>query len=162
MWNHQTVRVRDRLYSFGGFVDGNLSNEVYIVALRDDGSAHWSKMRQGKQTIPEAREGHSFVRYGQNVFLFGGTNGVDFFNDLFIFNPNANTWAAAKIEVTLNSSSFCAITTPLPPLPPILLFFSHSIFTSYFLLFEVLASLSILYLLLCCMVDQSHSLLISL
>lgn len=55
---------------FGGFIQGDRSNEVYILNLN---SQKWKNARTtGIKPVP--RSNHSAVIYRDSVYIFGGSN----------------------------------------------------------------------------------------
>lgn len=44
--------------------------------------------------IPPARTNHSIVTFNEKLYLFGGTNGFQWFNDVWCYDPIPNTWIA--------------------------------------------------------------------
>jgi len=46
---------------------------------------------QGK--MPPARTNHSMVTYNDKLYLFGGTNGFQWFNDVWCYDPTTNQWS---------------------------------------------------------------------
>lgn len=42
--------------------------------------------------IPPARTNHTIVSFNEKLFLFGGTNGVQWFNDVWSYDYIANSW----------------------------------------------------------------------
>jgi len=46
---------------------------------------------QGK--LPPARTNHTVVTYNDKLYLFGGTNGFKWFNDVWCYDPMTNLWS---------------------------------------------------------------------
>lgn len=42
--------------------------------------------------VPPARTNHSMITYNDKMYLFGGTNGFQWFNDVWCFDPTTNLW----------------------------------------------------------------------
>lgn len=56
---------------------------------------------QGPEGIgsPSARYGHSAVLVNETkIFIFGGTNGREYFNDLFVLDLEVMAWTQPKCE----------------------------------------------------------------
>ncbi|KAK0737521.1 hypothetical protein B0T21DRAFT_166868 [Apiosordaria backusii] len=43
--------------------------------------------------IPPARTNHSVVTFNDKLYLFGGTNGYQWFNDVWAYDPAVNSWS---------------------------------------------------------------------
>lgn len=43
--------------------------------------------------VPPARTNHTMVSFNDKMYLFGGTNGFQWFNDVWCYDPTTNTWA---------------------------------------------------------------------
>lgn len=43
--------------------------------------------------IPPARTNHSVITYNEKMYLFGGTNGFQWFNDVWCYDPSMNEWS---------------------------------------------------------------------
>ena len=43
-------------------------------------------------TVPPARTNHTMVTWGDKLYLFGGTDGVHWFNDVWSYSPVNNAW----------------------------------------------------------------------
>lgn len=54
----------------------------------------WEILMQGEASpkIPAARTNHSMVTYNDKMCLFGGTNGFQWFNDVWCYDPAVNLW----------------------------------------------------------------------
>lgn len=46
-----------------------------------------------KGKVPPARTNHSMVTYNDKLYLFGGTNGFQWFNDVWCYDPAINQWS---------------------------------------------------------------------
>lgn len=46
----------------------------------------WTRI-EPKRSGPAPRHCHSAVSWGGKVYIFGGTNGKDKYNDVFVFEP---------------------------------------------------------------------------
>lgn len=57
-----------------------------LLSTSDNNSAIQGKM-------PPARTNHSVVSYNDKMYLFGGTNGFQWFNDVWCYDPAVNAWS---------------------------------------------------------------------
>lgn len=58
--------------------------EILIQNTIDGGPPHGQ--------IPPARTNHTTVSYNDKLYLFGGTDGVHWFNDVWSYSPHTNSW----------------------------------------------------------------------
>ncbi|KAI6683248.1 hypothetical protein NL676_029161 [Syzygium grande] len=77
------------LYVFGGFGKDNCqTNQVHVF---DTVEQTWSQPTI-KGTPPVPRDGHSCTKVGDNLFVFGGTDGMNPLGDLHILDTSSHTW----------------------------------------------------------------------
>lgn len=84
------------VYLFGGCDSKNQPrNEMFCF---DFEKREWKKINC-KGTIPSPRYGHSAtVIDGSKIYIFGGTNGHEYFKDLYIYCTETNTWTRVKTQ----------------------------------------------------------------
>lgn len=58
--------------------------EILIQNTIDGGPPHGQ--------IPPARTNHTMITWGDKLYLFGGTDGVNWFNDVWSYSPHTNSW----------------------------------------------------------------------
>ena len=89
------------LYLFGGASAPNdtLHNDLWSFPYKDinwhitEKEGHcpgW--IHHNIALSPEKRKGHSMVSDNENIYIFGGTNGKDYLNDLCCISPPINNW----------------------------------------------------------------------
>ncbi|KAL1531723.1 leucine-zipper-like transcriptional regulator 1 [Salvia divinorum] len=84
-----------RLYVFGGC--GNDQRYTNRVQVLDTVKMVWSEPRvKGEPPIP--RDSHSCTTVGDDLFVFGGTDGEKPLNDLHILETSSNTWIVPKVR----------------------------------------------------------------
>ncbi|KAK4735495.1 hypothetical protein R3W88_009756 [Solanum pinnatisectum] len=96
-WGHTCSAVLGGrlLYVFGGFSDDNRhTNKVHVF---DTVNRIWSEPVT-KGALPSPRDSHSCTAVGDNLFVFGGTNGTNSLNDLYILDTSSNTWIAPSLR----------------------------------------------------------------
>lgn len=90
-----------KLYVFGGQVEGFFFNDLVAFDLNQlqNPSNKWEHLVQNSHEggppegqIPPARTNHTIVGFNDKLYLFGGTNGVKWFNDVWSYDPRANAW----------------------------------------------------------------------
>ncbi|XP_056175447.1 nitrile-specifier protein 5-like [Syzygium oleosum] len=90
-WGHTCNAVKGGmfLYVFGGFgKDVCQTNQVDVF---DTVEQTWSQPTI-KGTPPAPRDGHSCTNVGDNLFVFGGTDGMNPLGDLHILDTSSHTW----------------------------------------------------------------------
>ncbi|KAH6854906.1 hypothetical protein B0I37DRAFT_42407 [Chaetomium sp. MPI-CAGE-AT-0009] len=101
-YGHSLNILGSKIYVFGGQVEGYFMNDLaafdlnqlqmpnnrweMLIASSDSGSP-----AQGK--LPPARTNHSVVTFNDKLYLFGGTNGFKWFNDVWCYDPMTNLWS---------------------------------------------------------------------
>ncbi|XP_047265783.1 kelch domain-containing protein 3 isoform X2 [Capsicum annuum] len=95
-WSHTCNAVQGGrlLYVFGGYdKDDVQTNKVHVF---DTVNRIWSEplMNGG---LPSPRSGHSCTTIGNDLIMFGGTNGTGPLNDLHILFTSSNTWVSPDL-----------------------------------------------------------------
>eukprot|EP01134_Creolimax_fragrantissima_P005828 CFRG5828T1 len=96
--SHQGVIDGNYLLIFGGsnvpFGHSN-QNDFYICDLK---RLHWEQIVSSGD-VPCPRYGHSLVRRHNKLYLFGGTSGCIYFNDLYEFDLADRRWTRLDIAL---------------------------------------------------------------
>ncbi|KAI9760330.1 MAG: hypothetical protein M4579_001734 [Chaenotheca gracillima] len=99
-YGHTLNIIGSRLFIFGGQVEGFFFNDLVafdLNALQSPGN-RWEVLipnsGEGPPTgrVPPARTNHTVVSWNDKLFLFGGTNGIQWFNDVWAYDPRPNAW----------------------------------------------------------------------
>lgn len=82
------VYHKDKLILFGGCKDFDCYNKVYSFDI---------KMKTlfeivAKGTVPNARQGHCVIKYGQEMIIIGGNNEEGFLNDIYSLDLEHFIW----------------------------------------------------------------------
>ena len=94
--------VGSKIYIFGGQVEGYFFNDLIAFDLNalQQATNKWEILVRNTidggpphGQIPPARTNHTMITYGDKLYLFGGTDGVHWFNDVWAFTPQTNSWA---------------------------------------------------------------------
>ncbi|KAL8056978.1 hypothetical protein ABFX02_04G153600 [Erythranthe guttata] len=96
-WGHtcNAIRGGKLLYVFGGYgKDQCQTNQLHIF---DTVNMLWSEPSV-KGTPPTPRDSHSCTTVGDNLFVFGGTDGRKPLNDLHILDTSSNTWILPSVR----------------------------------------------------------------
>lgn len=98
-YGHTLNIVNSKLYVFGGQVEGHFFNDLVafdLNGLQVPGS-QWELLIPDSADpsygpVPPARTNHTIVNWGDKLFLFGGTNSHQWFNDVWTYDPRTNRW----------------------------------------------------------------------
>ncbi|KAH7850941.1 hypothetical protein Vadar_004872 [Vaccinium darrowii] len=96
-WGHtcNAIRGGKLLYVFGGYgKDNSQTNQVHVF---DTATRTWSQPVI-KGTPPAPRDSHSCTTVGDNLFVFGGTDGRSPLRDLHILDTSSNTWMSPSVR----------------------------------------------------------------
>jgi N-acetylneuraminic acid mutarotase len=82
------VNHKEKLILFGGCKDFDCYNKVYSFD---------TKMKTlfeivAKGTVPNARQGHCVIKYGQEMIIIGGNNEEGFLNDIYSLDLEHFIW----------------------------------------------------------------------
>ncbi|KAL4808880.1 hypothetical protein BDV18DRAFT_133384 [Aspergillus unguis] len=100
-YGHTLNILGSRLYVFGGQVEGYFFNDLVAFDLNQlqNPANKWEFLIQNSHEggpppgqIPPARTNHTIVSYNDKLYLFGGTNGLQWFNDVWSYDPRSNSW----------------------------------------------------------------------
>lgn len=100
-YGHTLNILGSKIYIFGGQVEGYFFNDLVAFDLNQlqNPTNKWEFLIRNSHDggpspgqIPPARTNHTMVSFNEKLYLFGGTNGVQWFNDVWSYDPRANTW----------------------------------------------------------------------
>ncbi|CAN8292586.1 unnamed protein product [Cochlearia groenlandica] len=96
-WGHtcNSIKGGTFLYVFGGYGRDNCqTNQVHVF---DAAKQIWTQpIING--TPPPPRDSHSCTTVGDNLFVFGGTDGNKPLNDLHILDTSSHTWICPSVR----------------------------------------------------------------
>ncbi|KAJ2846810.1 hypothetical protein IWW36_004169 [Coemansia brasiliensis] len=112
---HTTVQAGSKMYVFGGtngkqYLNDLVSFDVHAAATQGPrwnfdnlGTANipgnrnsQSSIRRENFVLPPARAGHSSSIYPGSIYVFGGMNGEQCFNDLWVYDFELRRWSEVK------------------------------------------------------------------
>lgn len=96
-WGHTCNAIKGGrfLYVFGGYGRDNCqTNQVHVF---DTANQTWSQPAI-KGTPPTPRDSHSCTTVGDNLFVFGGTDGMNPLKDLHILDTSSHTWISPSLR----------------------------------------------------------------
>ncbi|CRG85770.1 Tip elongation aberrant protein 1 [Talaromyces islandicus] len=100
-YGHTLNILGSKLYVFGGQVEGFFFNDLVAFDLNalQSPTNKWEFLIRNTHEggppagqIPPARTNHTIITYNDSLYLFGGTNGVTWFNDVWSYDPRTNQW----------------------------------------------------------------------
>ncbi|CEP17636.1 hypothetical protein [Parasitella parasitica] len=95
-WGHSAVASDGIMYIWGGQVEGNYFNDLFIFNSSTFNSVpRWEQINYNNE-CPEPRSGHVSTIYENKLYIFGGTDGQRLFNDIWSFDLYTQLWL--KIE----------------------------------------------------------------
>ncbi|KAL0878009.1 hypothetical protein Bca101_027715 [Brassica carinata] len=96
-WGHTCNAVKGGrfVYVFGGCGgDGCLTNQVHVFDVE---TQRWSEpVIRG--VPPSPRDSHSCTTVGDNLFVFGGSDGKHYLNDLHVLDTSSHTWKCLEVR----------------------------------------------------------------
>ncbi|KAL6177987.1 hypothetical protein ACLB2K_049507 [Fragaria x ananassa] len=96
-WGHTCNAIKEGrlLYVFGGY--GRDNCQTHQVHVFDTVTHTWSQpVIIG--TPPTPRDSHSCTTVGENLFVFGGTDGTNPLKDLHILDTSSHTWISPTLK----------------------------------------------------------------
>ncbi|KAK4539357.1 hypothetical protein LTR36_011014 [Oleoguttula mirabilis] len=100
-YGHTLNILGSKIYIFGGQVEGYFFNDLVAFDLNalQQATNKWEILIQNTidggpphGQIPPARTNHTMVSYNDRLYLFGGTDGIRWFNDVWSYSPHTNSW----------------------------------------------------------------------
>ncbi|RUS29259.1 hypothetical protein BC938DRAFT_480867 [Jimgerdemannia flammicorona] len=98
-FGHSAVIFGSRMYIFGGQVDGHYLNDLiaFDVTTLESSAPRWEFIVAGNEG-PFGRTGHISAYHGGKIYVFGGTDGEAFYNDIWAYDIQYNAWS--QIQAT--------------------------------------------------------------
>ncbi|XP_024044023.1 kelch domain-containing protein 3 isoform X2 [Citrus clementina] len=96
-WGHTCNAIKGGrfLYVFGGYGKDNCqTNQVHVF---DTVNQTWSQPVI-KGSPPAPRDSHSCTTVGENLYVFGGTDGMNPLRDLHILDTSSHTWISPSVR----------------------------------------------------------------
>ncbi|XP_010539984.1 PREDICTED: acyl-CoA-binding domain-containing protein 4 isoform X2 [Tarenaya hassleriana] len=96
-WGHtcNAIKGGSLLYVFGGY--GRDNCQTNLVHVFDTEKQIWTQPSI-KGTPPAPRDSHSCTTVGDNLFVFGGTDGRNPLKDLHILDTSSHTWICPSVR----------------------------------------------------------------
>ncbi|KAB8356412.1 hypothetical protein FH972_023995 [Carpinus fangiana] len=100
-YGHTLNILGSRIYVFGGQVEGYFFNDLVSFDLNalQQPNNRWEILIQNSSDggpptgqVPPARTNHTVITHQERLLLFGGTDGNTWFNDVWVYEPERNSW----------------------------------------------------------------------
>ncbi|KAL8924824.1 MAG: hypothetical protein Q9172_002488 [Xanthocarpia lactea] len=100
-YGHTLNILGSRIYVFGGQVEGYFFNDLVAFDLNalQNANTRWEMLIPNSADggppegqVPPARTNHTIVSWNDKLYLFGGTNGTQWFNDVWSYDPRQVAW----------------------------------------------------------------------
>ncbi|QPC69959.1 hypothetical protein HYE68_000711 [Fusarium pseudograminearum] len=96
-YGHSLNILGSKIYVFGGQVEGLFMNDLSAFDLNQlqMPNNRWEILVHGETSpkMPAARTNHTMITFNDKMYLFGGTNGFQWFNDVWCYDPAVNKWS---------------------------------------------------------------------
>ncbi|KAK7739016.1 Negative regulator of mitotic exit [Cytospora paraplurivora] len=101
-YGHTLNILASKIFIFGGQVEGVFMNDLAAFDLNQLQMANnrWEVLMMNSESggpppgkVPPARTNHTMVSFNDKMYLFGGTNGFQWFNDVWCYDPATNSWS---------------------------------------------------------------------
>ncbi|CCM04210.1 uncharacterized protein FIBRA_06376 [Fibroporia radiculosa] len=94
-YGHAVTMVGSKFYMFGGQVDGEFLNDLWVFDLNSlRTKATWELVEPAEGSPrPAQRTGHVCVTHENKLILFGGTDCQYHYNDTWVFDTTTNVWS---------------------------------------------------------------------
>ncbi|KAI1077010.1 hypothetical protein F5B20DRAFT_302405 [Whalleya microplaca] len=101
-YGHSLNIIGSKIYIFGGQVEGYFMNDLAAFDLNQlqMPNNRWEILFENTESAgvlqgkaPPPRTNHTIITYNDKMYLFGGTNGFQWFNDVWCYDPAINKWA---------------------------------------------------------------------
>ncbi|KAM3422185.1 hypothetical protein BST61_g2554 [Cercospora zeina] len=102
-YGHTLNILGSKIYIFGGQVEGYFFNDLVAFDLNalQQATNKWEILIQNTidggpphGQIPPARTNHTMITWQDKLYLFGGTDGIHWYNDVWSYSPHTNTWTS--------------------------------------------------------------------
>ncbi|KAF5109498.1 hypothetical protein DV454_004981 [Geotrichum candidum] len=92
-YGHTISTVGSVLYIFGGQLNDTFFDDLisYDLTTLQSPSSHWNFIKPTSPT-PPGRTNHTVITHNDKLYLFGGTDGKNWYNDTWCYDPAFNTW----------------------------------------------------------------------
>lgn len=117
---HTACLYKNGIYVFGGGDGVRALNDIWRLDVSDVNKMSWKLISgpsspdrspatvNGKETRPKARGYHTANMVGSKLIIYGGSDGGECFNDVWVYDVETHIWKAVSIPVTFRRLSHTA------------------------------------------------------
>ncbi|KAK0731437.1 conjugation with cellular fusion protein [Lasiosphaeris hirsuta] len=117
---HTACLYKNGIYVFGGGDGVRALNDIWRLDVSDVNKMSWKLISgpsspdrspatvNGKDTRPKARGYHTANMVGSKLIIYGGSDGGECFNDVWVYDVETHVWKAVSIPVTFRRLSHTA------------------------------------------------------
>lgn len=93
----QCTLYQGKIYFFGGYTkkDGEYFNDLFSFDIIN---SHWEEILPSSSEMPKKRTDHTLTLFHDTLYIFGGYDGKNRYNDLCSYNLVTNTWKILEYE----------------------------------------------------------------
>jgi len=92
---HTMTLVNEKIFIFGGSDNETCFNDLYIF----DCETYWWTLHKTKGLVPpRPRRAHTADLIGDYIYFFGGSNGQNYFNTLYLLNTKTLCWEKPEVR----------------------------------------------------------------
>ncbi|KAK4451758.1 Tip elongation aberrant protein 1 [Podospora aff. communis PSN243] len=119
---HTACLYKNGIYVFGGGDGVRALNDIWRLDVSDINKMSWklisgpssadrspaASTNGGKDLVPKARGYHTANMVGSKLIIYGGSDGGECFNDVWVYDVETHVWKAVGIPVTFRRLSHTA------------------------------------------------------
>lgn len=103
---HTACLYKNGIYVFGGGDGVRALNDIWRLDVSDINKMSWKLISDpsggSRDTgpVPKARGYHTANMVGNKLIIYGGSDGGECFNDVWVYNVDTHVWKAVNIPIT--------------------------------------------------------------
>jgi len=108
---HTACLYKNGIYVFGGGDGVRALNDIWRLDVSDINKMSWKLISgpssedgrspvTGKDVVPKARGYHTANMSGNKLIIYGGSDGGECFNDVWVYNVDTHVWKTVNIPIT--------------------------------------------------------------
>jgi dynein heavy chain len=119
----------NELYVFGGYGGSGFArkdfNDLHVLDLK---TFSWRIIESSPDSLPEPRSGHQGVSVKRKMYILGGWNSVEQFNNMYVFDVDSKIWTKHAVTSDFGPPrwNFAAVSVPAVPNTKVFIFGGNS------------------------------------
>ncbi|EGO53039.1 hypothetical protein NEUTE1DRAFT_91963 [Neurospora tetrasperma FGSC 2508] len=113
---HTACLYKNGIYVFGGGDGVRALNDIWRLDVSDINKMSWKLISEGSpgpddhggDIRPKARGYHTANMVGSKLIIYGGSDGGECFNDVWVYDVDTHVWKAVQIPITYRRLSHTA------------------------------------------------------